>query len=148
AIQQTYSLREMINSGFNQVRAFADAMWFEFGPFRQRDLVLRDRILIWQAPLRMLFIYSVSFLKYRLQLPGFELPDSVRIAQQDFAECLAGNLDGMADHLQGKATEKIERLDIALAGLKDAVGSSAPAEIQETLTTSMNAMLLLAERME
>ena len=82
AIERSYSLRETINSTFNQVRALADAVWFEFGPSRQQDLALRRQIIGWQPQLRMLFITRVSLLKYRLQFPGFELPESVRQAQK------------------------------------------------------------------
>src|SRR6266704_2661208 len=70
-IERGYSLRETIKSSFDQVRANADAVWFEFGPSRQQDLALRSRILGWQPQLRMLFVSCVALLKYRLQLPGF-----------------------------------------------------------------------------
>src|SRR6266487_4430407 len=103
AIERSYSLRETINSRFNQVRALADALWFEFGPSRQQDLALRSRILGWQAQLRMLFISCVALVKYRLRFPGFELPEPVRRAENEFEESLAHTLDGMADRLEGKA---------------------------------------------
>ena len=103
AIERGYALREAINNRFSQVRALADAVWFEFGPSRQRDLALRSRILGWQLQLRMLFISCVTLVKYRLQLPGFELPEPVRLAQQQFEECLARTLDDMADQSGGQS---------------------------------------------
>src|SRR4029077_13156496 len=61
------SLREAISAGFDQVRSHSDAVLFEFGPSRQQDLALRDRIRRWQPPLRLLFLTQIALLKYRLQ---------------------------------------------------------------------------------
>jgi hypothetical protein len=47
-------------------------------------LALRDRIRRWQPRLRLLFLTRIALLKYRLQLPGFELPEPVRLAQEEF----------------------------------------------------------------
>jgi multidrug resistance protein MdtO len=106
AVGRTYSLREMINSSFDQVRALADALLFEFGPSRQQDLALRSRIVRWQPRLRMLFITRLTLWRYRVGLPGFELPAPVATAQQEFDEGLADVVDRMADRLEGKASER------------------------------------------
>ena len=45
AIRKSYSLREQINLGFNNVRALGDAVLFELGPSRKQDLALRSQIL-------------------------------------------------------------------------------------------------------
>src|SRR5216684_3144812 len=99
AIEQSYALRETINNGFDKVRALSDAVLFEFGPTRQKDLSWRSSIRAWQPQLRMLFITRVALLKYRLHLPGFELTGALRRAQQDFDEHLAGTIERMADGL-------------------------------------------------
>jgi hypothetical protein len=78
--QRGNSLRETINNRFDQVRALADGVLFEFGPSRQQDLALRTRILRWQPQLRMLFLTRIALWRYRLQLPGFELPKPVALA--------------------------------------------------------------------
>jgi len=146
AIERGYALREAINNRFSQVRALADAVWFEFGPSRQRDLALRGRILGWQLQLRMLFINSVALVKYRLQVPGFELPEPVRLAQQQFEECLARTLDNMADHLEGKEDEGAERLEAVFAKLKGSVRNFGSAEVQGSFTSHVSTFLTLAER--
>jgi multidrug resistance protein MdtO len=102
----SYSLRETINNGFDKVRALADGVLFEFGPSRQQDLALRSRIRQSQPQLRALFVTRVALLKYRLQLPGFELPEAVQVVQQEFDDQLAGMLDGIANRLEGKAPEE------------------------------------------
>ena len=143
-ITRSYSLRETINSSFNQVRALADAVWFEFGPSREQDLALRSRILGWQSQLRMLFISGLALVKYRLRFPGFELPEPVRLARQEFEQSLAGTLDAMADRLEGKAREGTQDLEVAFARLKESVlnSDSAPAHEADNLKT----LLPLSER--
>ena len=75
-----------------------------------RSLELPSRITRWQPQLRMLFITRVALLKYRLQLPGFELPQRVDLAQQEFDEHLAVALDGIADRFKGTARTRTESL--------------------------------------
>jgi len=145
-VARNYSLRETINGGFGQVRALADAVWFEFGPSRQQDLALRSRILGWQSQLRMLFISCVALVKYRLRFSGFELPEPVRLAEQEFDECLARALDGMSDRLEGKAYDGTQHLEAAFVRLRDSVGNSVSAEASVALTANLNAFLPLSER--
>lgn len=105
AIEHISSLRETINANFDKVMALADAVLFEFGPSRQHDLALRSRIRRWQPQLRSLFMIRIALLKYRLKLPGFELPEAVLLAQQEFDDRLAKTLDGMADRMEGKTPQ-------------------------------------------
>ena len=148
AIPQSYALRETVNNGFNKVRALADGVALEFGPSRQQDLALRSRILGWQPQLRMLFVSCVTLLKYRLQLPGFELPEPVRLSQQEFDESLARTLDGMADRLEAKAPQGTQDLEVAFTRLRDSVRNSGPAEAQGALTANLKAFLPLSERIK
>ena len=145
-VARNYSLRETINGGFSQVRAFADAVWFEFGPSRRQDLALRSRILGWQSQLRMLFISCVALVKYRLRFPGFELPEPVRLAEHEFDECLARALNGMSDRLEGKAYDGTQNLEAAFVRLRDSVGNSVSAEASVALTANLKAFLPLSER--
>jgi multidrug resistance protein MdtO len=50
------ALCETINTNLDKLRALDDGVLLEFGPSRERDLALRDRIRRWQPRLRMLFI--------------------------------------------------------------------------------------------
>jgi len=103
AIERSYSLRETINAQFDKVRSLADGILFEFGPSRQRDLELRDRIRRGQPQLRALFVMRITSLKYRLQLPGFELPESVRLQQRAYDDHSAQMLEEMAGRIDGNA---------------------------------------------
>jgi multidrug resistance protein MdtO len=103
AIERSYSLRETINSNFDKVRSLADGLLFEFGSSRQMDLALRGQIREWQPQLRMLFLTRITLYKYRLQLPGFELPSEVRALQTEFDGRLAAILELMANRLENTA---------------------------------------------
>ena len=104
AMARGISLRETIQKQFDKVRSLADGVLFEFGPTRGPDLALRDRIRRWQPKLRTFFVLRNTLIKYRLQLRGFELPEDVRQAQQQFDEHLARRLDDMANRLERGAS--------------------------------------------
>ena len=114
AIARSLALGETINANLDKVRALADGVLFEFGPSREQDLALRDRIRQWQPNLRMLFITRIVLWRYRAGLPGFELPEAMQPAQQKFDNRLATALDGMADRMDGKASTAIGRFDNGL----------------------------------
>ena len=108
-IEQTSSLREKINNNLDKVRLFADAVLFEFGSSRQQDLALRRQIVRCQSEVRMLFLMEIAWLKYRLQLPGFELPEGLREAQLELDDEFARTLESMADRFEGgRSTRKAE----------------------------------------
>ena len=102
AIDQTLALRETINANLDKTRALADSVLFEFGPSRQKGLELRSQIRRWQPELRALFLMRIASLKYRLHLPGFGMPDSVRLRQQAYDEASARMLEEMADRVEGR----------------------------------------------
>jgi multidrug resistance protein MdtO len=103
AIRRTSALRETINTQFDKVRALADGVLLEFGPSRRRDVALRDAIRRWTPQLQALFMMRSASLKYRLRLPGFELPEDVLAALQTYDECSARMLENLADRVEGKA---------------------------------------------
>ena len=100
AIEDSYALRETINAHFDRVRSLADGVLLEFGPSRRKDLELRARIRQWQPQLRTLFVMRITAVRYRLQVPGFELPDSVRLRLQAYDEASAQTLEEMADRIE------------------------------------------------
>ena len=100
AIEDSYVLREEINAKFDRVRSLADGVLFEFGPSRSSDLEFRARIRRWQPQLRALFVMRITSLKYRLQAPGFELPEAVRLRQEAYDDASARILEEMADRIE------------------------------------------------
>ena len=145
-IEQSYALRETINNNFDKVRALSDAVLFEFGADRQQDLAFRSQITHWQPQLRMLFITRVALLKYRLQLPGFELPQPVRVAQSEFDEHLAVTLNGIADRFKSKARSKTESLQDSFVRLEQTIQASEPAVSQGVLSSHLQTFVHLSRR--
>ena len=146
AIERSYSLRETINKNFDQVKASADGVLLEFGPSREQDLALRNRIRSWQPQLRTIFVTRTALLKYRLQLPGFELPEAVRVAQQEFDNRLAETLDGMAGRMEGKAPEKKENLEDSLERLEQTIRTCCSEQPQDVLAARLQTFLPLSRR--
>jgi len=102
AIQRTSALHDTISARFDNVRALADGILLEFGPSRPNDLILRDRIRRWTPQLRALFLMRNASPKYRLQLPGFVLPDAVSASLREYDHCSAELLEDIADQVEGK----------------------------------------------
>src|SRR5258708_25258457 len=121
AAQRSDSLRETIDNSFDQVRALADGVLFEFGPSRQQDLALRSRIVHWQPQLRMLFLTRIALWKYRARLPGFELPHPVATAQREIDACLAAVLDGIAARMEGRSFVEIQDFGSSMESLDRAL---------------------------
>lgn len=106
ASERSYSLRETINSNFDQAKDLTDAILLEFGPSRARNLALRGRLIRWQAQVRMLFLTEIALWKYRAQLPGFELPKVLVTKQRRFDDAFALTLEEMADRFEGKSSRR------------------------------------------
>jgi multidrug resistance protein MdtO len=70
AVEHSITLRETIGTNLDKVRALADGLLFEFGPLRQQNLILRERIRQWQTQLRVLFITRIALWKYRMRSPA------------------------------------------------------------------------------
>jgi len=119
AVDRIRALRETINAGFNTVRTLGDAVLFEFGPTREADLAWRHRFLAWQSLLRLAFLTNVALAKYRLGVPGFQLPPALGAAHAEFDRELAKRFDNMADRLENAAPEQ-DALEPALARLEEA----------------------------
>ena len=146
AINQSYAVRETINSRFNDIRSLGDGVLFEFGPTRHQDLAARTHILALQPQLRLLFLTRVTLFKYRLQLPGFELPDAIRRAQQEFDACLARTLESMAKRLDGQPTASAPDLEVAFARLQAALEGYASADPDGKLGQRVKTFAVLSER--
>jgi multidrug resistance protein MdtO len=101
AIERNYFLRDSIVRNFDQVRALADVVLFEFGPSRQQELALRDKVRRWHPQLRALFALRVASWNYRALLPGFQLPEPVLLAMKEFDDELAIALVEMANRMEG-----------------------------------------------
>jgi multidrug resistance protein MdtO len=142
------SLRETINTNFDKVRSMADGVLFELGPSQQADLALRNQIRRWQPQLRTLFVTRIALVKYRLQVPGFELPEPARVAQREFDNRLASMLDGMADRMEGKPHEAPDHSEDVFGRLEQTVRTCCSEGPQKSLTAEMQSFLALSRSIE
>jgi multidrug resistance protein MdtO len=111
ALTRCRTLREAIDAGLDKVRGLADVVLFEFGPSRRRNLEARSHIRNWQPRLRTLFILRIASLKYRLQLPGFELPESVRLQHRAYDDYSARMLEQVAEQIEHNAPESHDSVE-------------------------------------
>jgi multidrug resistance protein MdtO len=148
ASQRSYALRETINANFDKVRSLADVVLFEFGSSRQQDQALRSRIRQWQPQLRAFFLIRSALLKYRFRLPGFDLPEPIELAQQEFDTELANVLDRMADGMEGKAPEGKNNLEHSFERLDQTVRNCCSEGPQELLTAELRTFLALSRSIE
>jgi hypothetical protein len=72
-----------------------------------------------------------QFSLHRAQLPGFELPEPVRAAQQQFDYRAANVLDDIADRLEGKASREKDNLEDSFEQLQETVRSCSSLEPQQ-----------------
>ena len=118
SLRQAYALGQTINANFDQVRSLGDAVMFEFGASRAADLVLRNRVREWQSRLRALFLLRGAALRYRLEMPGFEIPPQMEPAQREFDTQMSAVFDGIADRMEGVANPKTNHLAEAFQRLE------------------------------
>ena len=148
AIERSYSLRETINSNFDKVRSLADGLLFEFGSSHQMDLALRGQIREWQPQLQMLFLTRITLYKYRLQLPGFELPSEVRALQSEFDGRLAAILELMANRLENTAPPEDHDSRSAFERLESTVRACCMEGPHQSKTIELETFLSLSRTAE
>jgi multidrug resistance protein MdtO len=142
AIEESYEIRDTINAQFDRIRSLADGVLFEFGPSRQRDLETRERIRRWQPQFRTLFVMRMASLRYRLRVPGFEVPETVRRSQEAYDELCARALEQMADQVDGRERSDADQGEQSAAIREDALRNTereirrelSPAQAQSFVT--------------
>lgn len=143
-LERGLALRETINADLDKVRALGDSVLFEFGPSRQRDLELRDRIRRWQPQLRTIFVLRIAAWKYRAQLPGFELPESVRLRHQMYDEHSAQVLEEIAGWIERNAPDagnSIQESHELLNRTVEEIHGEKPEQLPPGRATSFVALL-------
>src|SRR6185503_14508339 len=145
--EQTSSLREQINTNLDKLKFLGDAVLFEFGSSRQQDLALRGQIMQWQSEVRMLILVETTWLKYRLQLPGFELPEGLREAQLEFDDEFARTLESMADRFEGKGSTRKAEFENSLKRLEVKIQTGSAKGSSEDLSARLETFQSLSSRL-
>jgi multidrug resistance protein MdtO len=148
-VDRSYAMRETINTAFAKVHTLADGVFFEFGTSRQSDLALRSQIVRWLPQLRIIFVTRAALLKYRYNLPGFELPNELRAAQQAFDDSIAQTLEAMANRLEGKIQEGVKQaLEGSFEKLERVAELCRLREPSQPFFAKMQTFLPLSRRIE
>jgi len=145
ATARRFALGETINANLDKVRALADGVLLELGRSREQDLALRSLIRRAQPQMRVLFIMQIAEWKYRVQLPGFELPEVIAVQQRDFDDRLAESLDAIADQVEGRILGVHLTLEDAVARLENAIKIYHP---RGPLASRFQALIVLGRRIE
>jgi multidrug resistance protein MdtO len=148
AIDRSLALREKINTQFDQVRALADGVVLEFGPSRRCDLDMRERIRQWQPQLRTLFLMRIVSLKYKLRLPGFDLPEAVRVYQCEYDEHSAQMLEEMADAIEDKPSKVKLTPEVSLAFLERVLQACSAPESQLLPAVRVDSFVTLLRKID
>jgi multidrug resistance protein MdtO len=126
----------------------ADAALLEFGPSREQDLRWRKRIQAAQVQLRTLFLTRMALWKYLARTRGFELPQEVLRAQEEFDKQSARILDGIADRVEGKTSTKGGNLQTSFEHLQQVIGKIGSQGPRDMLEPQLPAFLALSSRSE
>lgn len=148
ATETYFSLRETIGEDIDSVRSLADGVLLEFGATREEGLAWRHRILAWQPLLRTLFLNEVALWRFRAKSLGYELPEPVRLAQQEFDDQVANLLDGMAGQIEGAKPKQAANLEVASQHLNQAIEAFRSEHPQDALSPQTQTYFALSSRAE
>jgi multidrug resistance protein MdtO len=98
--------------------------------------------------LRTLFLTQIALLKYRLRLPGFELPEAVAVAQQKFDDRISKMLDGMANRIAGEASGTSDNFEDPFERLEETIRTCCLEIRQEVLLAELRTFLVLSRNIE
>jgi multidrug resistance protein MdtO len=120
----------------------------EFGPSRETNLAFRSRITRAQPELRMLFLTLLAASKYRMRLPGFELPEPVLTIEGELGDDLAAMLETMADRIEGTSSRHANSLEGRVAALERTVETYRSQASRQPAADGFDAFLALHRRLE
>ncbi len=102
--------REEIYRHFGEVNAQSDAVPFETGPPRARDLVARDRIRRWQSSLRSFYLLEVPLLQFRIFGSTDPKSQPFRAFEDDFRFECARIFRQIADSIESQLATRVHRI--------------------------------------
>ena len=136
--------REEIFRHFGEVIAQSDAVPFETGPSRAKDMAARDRIRRWQASLRSFYLLEVPLVRFRIFGGTDPRSQPFRAFENDFRfECVR-IFRQMADSLESQLATRahrvstppsfVDRIDSTSAAIAGEVSESERSLIRCTRT--------------
>jgi multidrug resistance protein MdtO len=121
AIRRIRQLRDQLNAGFPAVSTQADAVLFEFGPSRQRQLQIREDFRRWQPSIRTLLQVQITSVQYLVNRPLSNLPEPIAQAGVAFEQDVARVMHAMASEASGKPVAGAPDISISAAQFHEAI---------------------------
>jgi multidrug resistance protein MdtO len=139
--------REEIYRRFGEVTAQSDAVPFETGPSRARDLAARDRIRRWQASLRSFYLLEVPLVRFRIFGGTDPRSQPFRAFENDFRFECARIFRQMADSLESQLATRDHRIStpVSLVDRIDSTSATIAAEISESERTLIGVTRTIAQ---
>ena len=136
--------REEIYRRFGEVNAQADAVPFQTGPSRARDMAGRDRIRRWQASLRSFYLLELPLVRFRIFGGTDPKSQPFRAFENDFRLECARIFRQMADSLESQLATRahrvstpaslVHRIDVTAAGIAGELSEGERSLIHLTRT--------------
>jgi multidrug resistance protein MdtO len=123
AIKRIRQLRDQLNAGFQAVTAQADAVQFEFGPSRQRQLQIREDVRRWQPSIRTLLQVQVTSAQYLSIKPLTNLPEPIAQAGVAFEKDIALVMRAMASEVSGKPVAAVPDIHLSATRMREAISN-------------------------
>ncbi|MGA9244002.1 MAG: FUSC family protein [Silvibacterium sp.] len=139
--------REEIYRRFGEVTAQSDAVPFETGPSRARDLAARDRIRRWQASLRSFYLLEVPLVRFRIFGGTDPRSQPFRAFENDFRFECARIFRQMADSLESQLATRAHCISTpaSLVDRIDSTSATIAAEISESERTLIGVTRTIAQ---
>jgi multidrug resistance protein MdtO len=139
--------REEIYRRFGEVTAQSDAVPFETGPSRARDMAARDRIRRWQASLRSFYLLEVPLVRFRIFGGTDPRSQPFRAFENDFRFECARIFRQMADSLESQLATRAHRISTpaSLVDRIDSTSATIAAEISESERTLIGVTRTIAQ---
>jgi multidrug resistance protein MdtO len=118
AVERVLRLRDPINDGFNAVKTQSDAVLFEFGPSRERKLIIRDDFKRWQPALGALLHVQIAYLQFVSETGFPELPPKIAEVQGAFEKDIAIVVNAMSDDVAGNVASAVPDVQESAAALR------------------------------
>jgi multidrug resistance protein MdtO len=138
AIRRIRQLRDQLNAGFQAVSGQADAVLFEFGPERQRQLQIREDLRRWQPSIRTLLQVQIASVQYLVNKPLSNLPEPISQAGVTFEKDVAQVMHAMASEASGKPVAGVPDINTSAVQFQVAIrkyyqdaGTPVPAQASD-----------------
>jgi multidrug resistance protein MdtO len=99
-LAELHTLREQIAADFSAVSSAAEAISFETGAARAREIAAKEKIQRWQAVLRAFYLMEMPLLQFYHFNLRIEVSDSVRQVEIRFQQSCGAILSSIADCLE------------------------------------------------